>query len=70
MMDKKRVVVAQMSRRNSEEEKCFDRKFWSDVGHEARFSAAWDMVREVALLRGERNACESGLQRSVCRIYF
>ena len=67
-MGEKRVVIARMSRKNSEEAKMFDRTFWSDAGPEARFSAALDMVQEVSLFRGEKDAGQSRLQRSVCAL--
>ena len=42
----------------------FDRKFWHDLGHEARFAAAWEMTAEVDFIRGHY-AGESRLQRTV-----
>jgi hypothetical protein len=68
LINKKRVVVAKMSLKNSEEALVFDRKFWSDAGPEARFSAAWEMIREASLFKGENDVGQSRLQRSVCAL--
>jgi hypothetical protein len=67
-IDKKRTVIAKMSPRNSEDAILFDRKFWSDAGPQARFSAAWEMIREAALFKGEKDVGQSRLQRSVCAL--
>lgn len=50
-----------------EDSEDFDRIFWQKAGHEERFSAAWEMVREVDLMRGD-NVCQSRLQRTVQQI--
>lgn len=62
----KRDIQARLIRRDSDDGS-FDRAFWRRLGHEARFAAAWEMVVEATLFRGE-DAGESGLQRSVCHI--
>ncbi|MBN2078936.1 MAG: hypothetical protein JW838_08215, partial [Spirochaetes bacterium] len=62
---KKRQITARMVRRGSREEKEFDREFWKRAGHESRFAAAWEMVRESLLFKGETNGREPRLQRSV-----
>jgi hypothetical protein len=66
IINSKRVVVVNLCRQNSQDAITFDRKFWSDAGPEARFSAAWEMVKEVSLFRGEKDVRQSRLQRSVC----
>ena len=38
----------------------FDRDFWLKIGHEGRFSAAWDMVYEVDLIRGKHYVATDG----------
>jgi hypothetical protein len=50
--------------RRGEEEKAFDREFWRRAGSEARLEAAFEMVREVALFRGQ-DPDELRLQRTV-----
>lgn len=65
-INKKRHVIAKMGLRNSKEALLFDRKFWSDAGSQARFSAAWEMIREASLFKGEKDVGQSRLQRSVC----
>jgi hypothetical protein len=54
--------------RSQGDESEFDHAFWKNAGHEARFAAAWEMVDEVALIRGEKDAGQPGLQRSVQHI--
>ncbi len=63
---KQRVVMASMVKRGTEE-RDFDREFWSKVGHEGRFAAAWEMIAEAELIRGKR-VSQSRLQRSVQHI--
>ena len=53
---------AQLVKRG-EEEKGFNRAFWHEAGHEARFTALWQMVLEADLLRGG-DGRQSGLQKS------
>jgi hypothetical protein len=45
-------------------DRSFDLLFWKQVGAEARFAAAWQMVSEVNAIKG-KNIGESRLQRSV-----
>lgn len=45
----------------------FDLEFWRRVGHEGRFAAMWEMVSEVAALRGS-DGSQPRLQRSVLRV--
>ena len=58
-----RVIVERLIRRD-EDRGDFDRRFWQSQSVEARFAAAWDMVVEAELFRGN-HAVESRLQRSV-----
>ena len=58
----KREITAKMVHKDQQED--FDRAFWRQAGHEARFAAAWEMVAEVERIRG-KNAGEPRLQRSV-----
>ena len=50
-----------------EEDGTFDRSFWRRAGAEARFAAAWEMVAEAELFRGNDGG-ECRLQRSVQHI--
>ena len=63
-----RKVTGALVRRSAAEENFFDRDFWRKAGHEARFAAAWEMVIEVRLFRGEDYGGEPGLQRTVQHI--
>ena len=46
----------------------FNVEFWKKVSPEVKFKAAWEMVSDVSLIRGGKDACESRLQRSVQNI--
>ena len=46
----------------------FNVEFWKKVSPEVKFAATWEMVSEVNLIRGEKDAGESRLQRSVQNI--
>lgn len=61
----KRVITSRKVKRGSGQEDEFDRDFWRKMGHEKKFAAAWEMVNEVALIRGEKDARQPRLQRSV-----
>jgi hypothetical protein len=61
----KRVFTTRKLKRSSGQEDEFDRDFWQKMGHEKKFVAAWEMVNEVALIRGEKDASQSRLQRSI-----
>jgi hypothetical protein len=63
MPKKQRAITGRLVRRD-EEDRSFDRAFWQRQGSEAIFAAAWEMVQEVRLFRGQ-DADESRLQRSV-----
>ena len=64
---KQRKVQGQRARRGEAGERAFDQRFWREQGPEARFAAAWEMVSEVRLIRGE-DGRQPRLQRSVQRI--
>ena len=59
-----RTFTTRLLRGSGRDERGFDRRFWSDLGPEARFEAAWDMVLEAMTIKG-RDDVEQGLQRSV-----
>lgn len=64
----KRTISAQMAKRGSEKELAFDREFWNRMDPEKKLVAAWEMIQQVALIRGEKDAGQSRLQRSVQNI--
>ncbi len=45
----------------------FDYRFWREAGANGVFEAAWNLVCQVRLFRGD-NGPEPRLQRSVCRV--
>ena len=53
---------AQLVKRG-EDEQGFNREFWRKAGHEARFTALWQMVQEADLMRGG-NGKQPRLQKS------
>lgn len=61
----KRKFVERVIRRG-EDTRDFDRRFWQELGHEAIFAAAADMLAEVERFRG-RDARTPRLDRSVER---
>jgi hypothetical protein len=58
-----RIIEERLGRRG-EEEQTFDHDFWRARTAEERFAAAFEMVAEAMLFRGE-DAGQSRLQRSV-----
>mgnify|MGYP000202982719 CR=1 FL=1 len=65
-MSRERIVRSRVLRNGKRDDGAFDRDFWQEIGAEGIFAAAWDMVKEVELIRGQ-NASESRLQRHVSR---
>lgn len=57
--------VTQLVKRGDPRAEEFDRNFWAQAGAEAKFAASWEMVQEVDLFRGKKDAGEPRLQRSV-----
>ena len=51
----------------TEMDRSFDLEFWSRMGAEERFKAAWNMVLEVNTIK-RKDIVESRLQRSVQNI--
>jgi hypothetical protein len=45
----------------------FDREFWARIPPAERMALVWDMALEALEWRGQ-GGCQSGLQRSVCRL--
>lgn len=66
-MEKQRIVMTRVLRPGHVDDGSFDYEFWRRVGAEGRFAAAWEMVQEVAAIRGE-NGDQPRLQRSVVRV--
>ncbi len=64
----KRVITTRKVKRGSAEAEEFNREFWRNMDPEKKFAAAWEMVNEVALIRGEKDILQAGLQRSVQNI--
>jgi len=62
----KRIIMERIIPRDSDRGE-FDREFWHRAGPDMRFEAAWKMVSEAYLFKGQ-HAVESRLQRSVQHI--
>ena len=65
-MSNRKIRMARLCK-IAEQDRSFDREFWSKVGAEVRFAAAWEMVAEYMAIRGA-DGSKSRLQRSVARI--
>lgn len=61
-----RIVEARLVRQGRDED-AFDRAFWQRAGHEAKFAAMWDMVREAQLIKGHDGE-QPRLQRSIAAL--
>ena len=64
----KRQIVANKTFRGSPEEKRFNIDFWQMVPAGEKLVAAWEMIGEIAIFKGQTTAGESRLQRSVERV--
>ena len=64
---KPRVIMARVVRRKQHNDRSFDIEFWQKVGDAGRFAAAWQMIREVQLIRGQSGELPR-MQKSVTRI--
>ncbi|MDZ7319557.1 MAG: hypothetical protein ONB11_10405 [candidate division KSB1 bacterium] len=62
-MKSKRNITARLIHLK-EDDRSFDRDFWQQAGAEARFAAAWQMVLDMLIIRGE-DVDQLRLQRSV-----
>ena len=53
--------------REQHSDRSFDIEFWQKVGDVGRFAAAWQMIKEVQLIRGQSGELPP-FQKSVGRI--
>ncbi|MBM4086450.1 MAG: hypothetical protein FJ272_16825 [Planctomycetes bacterium] len=65
-MPKRRLRMARLVRLK-DADRSFDLEFWQRAGAQARFEAAWEMVSEVAAMRG-KNARQPRLRRIVRQV--
>jgi hypothetical protein len=64
---KHRVIMSRVVSRKQHDERSFDIEFWREVGDAGRFAAAWQMIKEVQLLRGQSGELPA-MQKNVTRI--
>jgi len=64
---KRRVVMSRVVSREQHSDRSFDIEFWQKVGDVGRFAAAWQMIKEVQLIRGQSGELPP-FQKSVGRI--
>jgi hypothetical protein len=64
----KRIITAKMISRSDKSREDFNTNFWDSVDAETKFAAAWEMINEVQLIRGEKNVRKQRLQRTVQNI--
>ncbi len=62
-MESTRKITARLSHLK-DHDRSFDLEFWQQAGAEAIFAAAWQMVLDMLLMRGE-NVDQFRLQRSI-----
>lgn len=62
MKSKRKITAKLINIRDND--RSFDLEFWQQAGADARFAAAWQMVKEVFAFRGEDES-QLRLQRSV-----
>lgn len=62
-MKTERKIIARLVRQQ-DDDRTFDLEFWQQAGVDARFEAAWQMVLDMLILKGE-DVDEYRLQRSV-----
>jgi hypothetical protein len=67
LMRPRRAIVTRTLRHNEADDGSFDVEFWSRLGPEAIFAAAWEMVSETRAFRGE-DGDEPRLQRSLVHV--
>ena len=66
-LSKPRVIMSRVVRRKQHDDRSFDIEFWQKVGDAGRFAAAWQMIREVQLIRGQSGELPR-MQKGVTRI--
>jgi hypothetical protein len=66
-LSKPRVMMSRVVRRKQHDDRSFDIEFWQKVGDAGRFAAAWQMIREFQLIRGQSGELPR-MQKSVTRI--
>jgi hypothetical protein len=64
---RERVVMSRVASRQQHSERSFDIEFWQSVGDVGRAAAAWQMIREVQLMRGQSGELPR-MQKSVGRV--
>ena len=64
---KPRVIMSRVVRREQHDDRSFDVEFWQRVGDVGRFAAAWQMIKEVQLIRGQSGELPR-MQKNVTRI--
>jgi hypothetical protein len=64
---KRRVVMSRVVKRDQHNDRSFDVEFWQKVGDVDRFAAAWQMISEAQLIRGQSGELPR-MQKSVGRI--
>ena len=66
-LSKPRVIMSRVVRCKQHDDRSFDIEFWQKVGDAGRFAAAWQMIREIQLIRGQSGELPR-MQKGVTRI--
>jgi hypothetical protein len=64
---RERVIMARVANRQEHSERSFDMEFWQRVGDAGIVAAAWQMIKEVQLMRGQSGELPP-FQKSVARV--
>ena len=64
---KPQVIMSRVTTREQHKNRSFDIEFWREVGDAGRFAAAWQMIREIQLMRGQSGEL-SPMQKNVTRV--
>lgn len=62
-----RVIMSRVASREQHSDRSFDIEFWQKIGDVGRFAAAWQMIKEVQLIRGQKGELPR-MQKNVTRI--
>ncbi len=64
----RKIIENKANRKDKNQISDFNKSFWDNIAPEKKMIIAWDMVKEAILFKGENNAGESRLQRSIQNI--
>jgi hypothetical protein len=70
MLEKKeRIFFTKIIDKRETDKKAFDKEFWSKVDPKYKFEAAWQMVIDSEILKGNKDFASQKTDRTVVRIF-